>query len=505
MSTSHDFSVNTRQSKVAILLLIWKFYKLAFRQFLALIAVLAVGISKSSMIALWGLFIAISVLVIVMALLSYYRFYFRIEDDELWIQKGVFKKSNINIPFSRIQTVNFEQNILLQIFQNVKVEIDTAGSSKKEFSFDALKQPVANELREIILERKKIQAPVAVDDDSEKEALEWEELEDSENHTIFQLSGGQLLKIGLTENHLRAGLWMIAVAGYLFSTANEVGFKVEDRIKDLEVFEQFNPGLITALSFIPALILILILVSIVRTYLRYYGLSFDRLTNGFKIYSGLINRKEFSAPDNKIQKVAWGDNPLRRIFGIFVLWLKQARSADSDRNRSMSIPIITEDYIQQTLRHLYGDEMDKPSFEHPTSKHFFYRNLIYFIGIPAAIICTAGVYFKLYIILAIGVIYFLYFSITTYIQYRKSRFSFNDFMVLRKKGIYGNYREIIPWYKVQAVDIVQGIYQRRYSLANLILHTAAGEMKIPYLDLGQAQKLRDYALFHAETSDKEWM
>ena len=149
--------------------------------------------------------------------------------------------------------------------------------------------------------------------------------------------------------------------------------------------------------------------------------------------------------------------------------------------------------------------MDKEQFSYTISKHFFWRNLIYFIIVPSILIAISGFVFSLWYLYLIAVLYLIYFSITTFVQYKKARFSFNDFLLKRKKGIYGNHFEIIPWYKVQVVEVNQSIYQRRYDLANISFHTAAGEMKIPYLPLAQALKLRDYALYKAESSVKEWM
>ena len=398
--SNYDFSKDTRQSRVAIIILIWKYYKNVLRQFYFLVIPLIVSPTKRTYTILISAVAIISVLVFIMAILAYYRFYFRIENNELIIQKGVFKKSKLNIPFERIQTINFEQNLLLQVLKRFKVEVDTAGSAKKEFSFDALNEDVAKQLRKKILDRKKeikqetAEEMVLADDEETPVTIEL--IEEYQEETILFLKPLDLLKIGLTENHLRAGAWLIAITGYLFSTLNEAGLKVEDRIEDLGVFENMNPGLALFFNIIPIIILVLVSISIIRVFLKYFDLKFNRMENGFKIFSGLLNRKENSAPDNKIQKVAWGDNPLKRVFGIFTIWLKQARSTEADRNKSISIPVIKTDHIDNTLRFLYGEEMEKEQFIYPISKHFFWRNLIYFIIFPSILITISGFVFSLW-------------------------------------------------------------------------------------------------------------
>lgn len=505
----YDFSQDTRQSKVAIILLIWKYYKLVLRQAWYFLIPLVVSQNKKSFHLIWIGLVVVSVLVFIMAVLSYYRFHFRLENNELIIQKGVFKKSKLNIPFERIQTVNFEQNIILQVLQRFKVEIDTAGSSKKEFSFDALDVDVAKQLRQLILERKNIKSNLVIDEEGEifhEEKIDdnyFEEEPYEEN--ILALNPGQLLKIGLTENHLKAGIWLIAVVGYLLSTVSEAGFNIEEKISEYSFWQNLNPSIALFFSIIPTLLVFLIGISVVRTFLKYFDLKFNRVDNGFKIFSGLLNRKEYSAPDNKIQKFAYGDSPLRRIFGVFVIWLKQARSTNSDKNKSISIPVVSKDQINKTLSFLYGQEMEKEQYEFPISYHFLVIRLLYFVFLPGIVIITSSYFFPEFYLLYFGIAYIVYFTGSVYVQYKKARYLFNDFFIKRKRGIYGNYYEILPWYKVQVVEVKQSIYQRRKKLATLYLYSAAGEISIPFIPIKQAEKLRDFALYKAESSTKEWM
>ncbi len=494
----YDFSINTRQSIVAIILLIVKFYKVIVRGALPIIAVFIFGAKDNRALYAYVVIAVVSIIVFVMAILSYYRFYFRIENNELYIEKGVFKKTKLNIPFERIQTVNFEQNILLQIFGKYKVEVDTAGSSKKEFSFDALDKDIAEQLREHILDNKSSR------EISENKFDEVESVPRIESGApLFNLSIGDLLKVGITENHLKAGGWLIAVLGYFFSLSNDFGFKIEDEIE--KNIEGINLDIVLFIGSFIALLLLFVTISLIRTSLKYYNLRFERMRSGFKIFSGLLNRKEYSAPDNKIQKVAWGDNPLRRIFGIFIIYFKQAKSVEGDRNKSLSVPIMDIKNVDQVLAYLYGDEINEKMLSFGISKHFFIRTFIYFIMLPSMCGVAFGIYLGLKLLVIISILYFIYFSIIRYVQWKKSGFLINDKFLKRKKGVYGDYNEIIPWYKVQSIELIQSIYQRRYDIANLTIHTAAGSTNLPYIPLGQAQKLRDYALYIAESSTKEWM
>ena len=89
---------------------------------------------------------------------SPFRYYFYIEEDKLIVEKGVFGRSKTIVPFERIQTINFEQNLAHQVFSVLRLKVDTAGSAQKEFEFDAIAIDQAQALRKIILEKKYYQS-----------------------------------------------------------------------------------------------------------------------------------------------------------------------------------------------------------------------------------------------------------------------------------------------------------------------------------------------------------
>ena len=128
------------------------------------------------------------------SVIAYFKYYFHISDDELIIEKGVLKKIKLNIPFDRIQSVNFRQTLVHRFLNVTEVSIETAGSAEQETKIDALQIPLANQLRDLILEKKAIQKstdeglPVAVESDEK---------------LILALAPKDLFKVGLVQNHLK--------------------------------------------------------------------------------------------------------------------------------------------------------------------------------------------------------------------------------------------------------------------------------------------------------------
>ena len=140
------------------------------------------------------------------SVIAYFRFYYHVDQDQLHISKGLVRRSSIDIPFARIQTVDFEQNVVHQAFKVVRVNIDSAGSKSEEISFDALTVEDARLLRDFIMEQKAESAP------EEAAVIAREEPEE----LILHLTPRDLLKIGISQNHLRtagivfAAIWALA-------------------------------------------------------------------------------------------------------------------------------------------------------------------------------------------------------------------------------------------------------------------------------------------------------
>jgi putative membrane protein len=54
------------------------------------------------------------------------------------------------------------------------------------------------------------------------------------------------------------------------------------------------------------------------------------------------------------------------------------------------------------------------------------------------------------------------------------------------------------------VDLVQTPLQRRGGIGTLTVHLASHSLTMPYVRMGDAQQLRDLALYHAESSRERW-
>ncbi|MBK8518504.1 MAG: PH domain-containing protein [Saprospiraceae bacterium] len=491
--SNYDFSEPTRQSYAAIIMILFKTGYVIIRQIFPVIVIFLIGGSKYKSDYLVWFLVAISALTMIYSIINFFKTYFIIKGDELVLHTGIFNKKKLSIPFERIQTVNFEQNIMHQLFSVLRMKLDTAGSEKNEFEFHAIESEKAYALRDLIMSGKKNQKSKTVNSINAENKVIYE--------SILELSPLDLLKVGLTENHIRSGGLVFLFFFWIYQNLQEVGVNVDDYSQEIP---DWQPGLYSILTLIFILLIISILISLVRTVIKNYDLKFLRSAKGFKVVSGLFTKKEISALDHKIQYISWSDNILKKWIGFKDLFLNQASSNELTAKQNIHIPGCNTNHIHLVTTSLFGQIDFDNIFMHPIDKKYFSRfTLILSIIITILSGVAAIVNYQSNIIFIIGA--GIYFIITRYFKFRKKAYGYNDELIYIKGGIFGDKEEVLQMFKIQALKIHQTPYQTRHQLADITLHTASGKIKIPYISLSSCHYMVDLLLYKAESDTRKWM
>ncbi|MEO0471369.1 MAG: PH domain-containing protein, partial [Bacteroidota bacterium] len=313
--TPQSWSEPQRQSPVAAIFILLKFLKRAIRALFPLIVLILVQSKDNFMIYLLSSLLVFLLVQVIFSLLAYFRYYFYVKGSELVIEKGIFKKTKLNLPFDRIQTINFEQNLLHQLLGVVQLKIDTAGSANAEMNIDALSKQKAEQLRNFILQQK---AETAPRQESELSEGETEVVAAStEDHVVFRLQPQDLLKVGVSQNHLRTGgLILASIFGLLQFLPEEYTYREVARYATEAIGIGLDLGWAWIVVFFILFLLISFLASLVRTVLDYFDLQLRYNEKGFKLIAGLLNRQEQSASHNKIQFIRWDTDPLKKLFDL---------------------------------------------------------------------------------------------------------------------------------------------------------------------------------------------
>ncbi|MCB0836476.1 MAG: PH domain-containing protein [Bacteroidetes bacterium] len=506
--TKIPLNVPQRQNPLAIGFIFLKFLRKAVRQLWLLILIVVFNKGDGYMAWLLGGVIAISAIQLVLSLISYFKYYFHVKDGELIISKGVLQKTNLNIPLDRIQTINFQQNLLHQILNVVSVEVDTAGSAKSELTIDALSRDKAEALRDYILQKKKeLIAEKREEGELDEESTEGIDTPEVEEFTkpdkmVFRLSPKDLLKVGVSGNHIRTFFWII---GSVFGLLQFIDVTEEEAVD--YVFKGISEntwGFGWFVAGFGVLIVASFFITLIQHILRYFDLRLWETEKGFKLIAGLFNRQEQSAAHRKIQIIKWVTDPLKRMFGLHTVRLFQASSQQVSAKKSITIPGCYEEQLEEIIATNFPSELREDYKEHAISPLIITRHVLYFGILPA--LAVAG--FKAFTGDWFGLVYLLWIPIVWLLSRRYQRYWrwwINEETLTTRSGIIASRHSIIHLYKVQAVKISQSPYQKRKNLASVHFYTAAGSVGIPYINLDLAKRLRDYVVYKVEVSEGAWM
>lgn len=491
-----------RQSPVGVAVIFLKNLRKGVNIFISLLA-LEFGFKGDFLgLNLWDYFYIITFIFLVISYLQYRRFFFYCVDDKFVIEKGLLRRDRITIPFDRIQTVNLNQNVIQQLLKVIALKVDTAGSSGQELEISALPGSYARELQKFLIDKK---AEHQEQDAEEQQHSEVDELDISEGNTpLIQLSVKDLMRIGLTENHLRTALIALAVVnGYLWQYEDYLIKPFEDYIEQQANTLLASWAVLTPI-FLLAFIFVAVLISMIRSWLRYYNLSFFVDEKGLQLVSGLLKRVEYQVPVHKMQYIKWKSNPLRKLIGLHTLVVKQASSDSSSDRRSLIVPGAKDAQIQRMLDRFYPEFNSSGVFQYYRANRLLFTQYVsWFAVIPTVLILVLAIWLPPAYLVA-GV----YLPVAIFLQYRywrsiSIRYS-EELLILRKGWLFPSWLSL-KLYKIQDVQLQQSIFQRRRGLASLRIHTAGGDELLPHLPEAEALKLFNYILYKVESDSRRWM
>lgn len=490
-----------RQSPKAVALILLKYLLVIVRQVWPILLIVLINPTSDKGKYITAIVMAVAFISLVYSLIAYSRFYFFLQDNELCVRSGVFRKTVINVPFDRIQSVDFKRNVVHQFLNVVSVQVDTAGSKGSELELDAIDIERAEALRNIILAYKKAKTvTVAVVSDPVPPIPVAEE----KPELILSLSPKDLIKIGISENHLRtAGIIFAFFLGLADDLDQLLGWDIYGQLENTTTAMSLV-GILATLIAIPLFIGISFMITLIRTVLRYYGLKFWREGQRFKVVSGLVTRNEKSIQQSKIQVIRWMTSPLKQIFGIFQMNIYQATNYDSQQDRSLAIPGCYQRQVDQTL------DVIMPGFRHAAfTSHRMHPRIVVVMVVVVGFI--PAVLFGLMAWYNEGTMQWLLtlvFPLAVWMGFlyqKKRRFKVHPDFILSAGGIFGHSHKLIETYKVQSVHITSSPMQRWRSLATLHIYTAGGDLTFPYLNIDIARQARDYILYRVERDHKPWM
>lgn len=488
---SPDWSVPQRQASAGVLVILYKSLLLIIRVIWPLLLVFLFRESDKRFGMFEVFLTGIPAMILIRSLVEFYFFRFSIQAGDLIIKKGFLSKKVVTIPLTKIQSVQIEQNLVHKIFDVAKIAIDTAGSEKSEAEIDAISVEKAERFKEFLLDKKD---PGLGDINA---------LPEHERVPVIRLSTTDILKLGLSANHLRAFLIVLAFAISALQDLSEIfGNRVI-----LFVEESSSAIGVSLASIAVVMVFVLglsIIVSVARIILKYSNFTCSETDQGLRIRTGLIDSKQHLVPFNKIQFVSWEANWVRKMIGLFMLEIHQAQNEQARKKQRIRIPVPRTEHINRLLDYYHPSVVPLAHSTHKINTVYALRQML-FSGVPLAVMVTFLMYFWLSGYALLFLIIAPYVYATSVIYQRKFRVFISPEALQVNSGAWGMKSQVAQWYKIQYMQLNQSIFQRRKNLATIIIHTAAGQIMIPYIDLELAHKIHNYAVFKVESSGRWWI
>ncbi len=354
-----------------------------------------------------------------------------------------------------------------------------------EVKIEALDKIRTQALKEFITSHQKIE-----------NAEQAQPLDSSE--TLITLSGKDLFKLSISANHLEAFFLLLT---FVYTGLQNAG--VSDQVYTgilKKISERLGvDGIMFTTILISFVLIISIGFSILRIVLVYADFRMSKEKNGYRIFSGLINKKEKYLPFQKIQFISWRANWLRKQIGMYLLRFHASGAERMKNKMRVNVPITRGVFIPSIIQ-TYHPLLNIPEAKQiRIAKVFIWRRFLIIGLLPALPLLTLfGIYKGGVALFFILWPLFILFHFWRY--QKKFRFLPGEQAFQLKKGKWGEHELIVKWQNIQSVQVKQGLYQRNHNLATLVLKTSAGSIQVPFIELNKAWVIGNYALYKMETS-----
>lgn len=452
--------------------------------------------SKYWLVLLVSLFVLL--LAIGFSYLQFRRFTFFLDDknQEFVLQKGVFSTEKLVIQLSKIQQVNINQSLIQKLINVYSVDIDTAGSSKKEASIRAVDKTVALLLKERLIIN---DAPV--------NRVPLTETSEHEIKPFLKLSFTTLLKVGLTSNYGRSIALLLGFFAAAYNGIKDISYVIE--IDEYQVDSYFEKGMgMLYLSVIIAVLFIaLIGINVVRTIVKYFDFQITKRDHALTIMSGLFAKKNTLLNPVKVQVTTYSQNFFQKKLRFLDMKMKQITAVNEHNNKKSDIDIPGCNPVEyKDILELIYEKLPKAEKTLLPNLRYVLFPIIFKIIIPVAGVVIYGLWndngFLFYIPFII--IYVTIISLFIGFGYKNYQLHYSNEFIIKKSGAWDVTHHIIEPNKIQGITTKQYFWHKLSNIGHLTLHTAAGDISFHFGNYDQINQLVNIWLYQIESSNKAW-
>jgi uncharacterized membrane protein YdbT with pleckstrin-like domain len=491
-----------RQSSIGVLIL---FFDTVQKWGRGLWPILVIWIFKFDELNKTYLLLGTVLVVLIIGIVAYlkylnFTFYLDNENEEFIINEGILNKTKTIIQLNRIQQVDINQSLIQRIIGVYALDVDTAGSAKKEGRIKAISHPLALALKARLMDNEK----------KEISSVESQEAFSSgavEERPFMKISFLSLLKVGITSNYVKS-LGLI-LAFFVTAYENSRYFIEQSDFDEKKIDAYVNRSLaVQSVGIIVMLMLCSILIiNLVRTVFKYFDYKITRQNGSLLLSFGLLSTKSTILKPEKVQIVTVTQNYFQRKMNILELKIKQATSGEKEERKSViEIPGCNEKENEEILKLLFKNIPEKGVMLKPN-----FRKLVFSVFLSIVLPLTGFFAFANYLqqelleYVYLLPFYVLFVGVIVYFSFRNNRLFINNNFIIKQSGAWDVDNEIIEPVKIQAITTSQLFWHKSVDIGSITIHTAGGNISF---QLGNFTTMKQYVnlwLYEMETSNSNWM
>jgi putative membrane protein len=433
--------------------------------------------------AFYGFLLILIIPQVLISVARYFSFTYRLVNGELITRQGILEKNERHIPIERVQDVRIEQGVLHRFFRVASVQVETASGQGAEASLSVLLLSDAEQLREIILQSKAVQAvpqPGAIEPTPEPVLLR-------------SLSMRELVLAGLTSNRMASflalvgGLWAMANQFFPEELHRQVAHWIATGIEHLD--ENGPPRLMLFVIGISGMLLVSMILSTIGSVVLFYGFTLSRQGEDLHRSYGLLTRRTSSFPRRRIQVLQVQESLFRRLFKLATLRADTAGGpAEQEGQRSgrdVLLPVIRREEILPLIGVCLPDFDEDPAEWKRVSRLAIRRGtrkgllalllLALLVALPWR---QAGfsiwamepheINLDAFWLLALAPLVYL----VNWLSYKHTGYALGQNYFRTRRGWMNRSTHVVPIRNVQSVVLRQTPFDRRLRLATLTVDTA---------------------------------
>ncbi|WP_298136929.1 PH domain-containing protein [Flavobacterium sp.] len=497
-----NFNQPQRQSKIGVLVLFFdSLYKFG-KAFLPIIFIFLIKADFSDKVLVFAGILGLIVLTAIVAYLKYLNFTFYIDEDndEFIVNEGVINKTKTTIQLNKIQQVNIHQTLIHRIIGIYALNVDTAGSDKKEGNIKAISHSLALALKSKLLDNE-----VKREVNSDEHVLQI--IENNTPVSFLKINLISLLKIGITSNYVKSIGLILTFFFTILENLRNIGR--EDVIDEDKIEKVINsyPVIYGTLVAILILFTVVFLLNIGRTLIKYFNYSIAKQKGSLLLSYGLINTESTILKPEKVQIVNISRNFFQRKLNVLEIKIKQAVSDEKKQSKSqIEIPGCNTSESDEILKLIFKELPQKGAMMQPN-----FRKLVFAIFLTIVLPLSGFFIFGNYINAEVfnyshfALVYTIFLLVIHYFGFRNYRLYVNENHIIKQSGAWDIDNEIIEIGKIQALTTSQLFWHKNLNIGSLTMHTAGGNITFY---LGKFDKIKEYVnlwLYEIETSDSNWM